>query len=120
MFDFLKLISITQLGYGSNRTHKIQNSQKFALLPFPSKFGIQEVDRFSQSPGDFGLRQINVLKVQYINSDHEIYRIFFFLFFYIRILRLKLAKFSEYVKKKTKAEILLRTLFCVLLENKIQ
>ena len=30
------------------------------LLPFSSKFGVQEVDRFSQSPSDFGLRHLNV------------------------------------------------------------
>ena len=31
-----------------------------ALLPFSSKFGVQEVDRFSQSPSDFGLRHLDV------------------------------------------------------------
>ena len=38
----------------------IKNSQKKALLPFASKFGVQEVDKCSQLPGDFGLRHLNV------------------------------------------------------------
>ena len=45
---------------GRIRPMKRKKSQKFALLPIPSKFGGQEVDGFSQSPSDFGLRHFNV------------------------------------------------------------
>ena len=45
---------------GRDLTDKIKTSQKLALLPFPSKFGVQDVDRFSQSPGNFGLSHLNV------------------------------------------------------------
>ena len=55
----LKLIFDDPLHDGSNST-QIKNLQKLALLPFSSKFGVQEVDRFSQSPSDFGLRHLNV------------------------------------------------------------
>ena len=43
----------------------IKNSQKMALLPFASKFGVQEVDKCSQLPGDFGLRHLNVSYMTY-------------------------------------------------------
>jgi len=36
------------------------NCKKFALLPIPSKFGKQEVDRFSQSSSDLVLGNLNV------------------------------------------------------------
>ena len=50
-----------------------------ALLLFPSKFGVQEVERFSQSPGDFGLGHLNVpyMTVQYgVRSEEIVNRIY--------------------------------------------
>ena len=31
-----------------------------ALVPFTSKFGVQEVDRFNQAPGDLAVRHLHV------------------------------------------------------------
>ena len=46
--------------YVSISTHKIKMLHKLALLPFPFKFGVWEVERFSQSLGNFSLIHLNV------------------------------------------------------------
>ena len=57
---------------GSCRTHKKKNSQKIALLPLSSKFGIQEPKRFTQSLSKFEQRHLNLAYMTnfYVNASH--------------------------------------------------
>ena len=55
----IQLIFDASYVYGVMYGPKEKNSQKLALLPFSSKFGTQDVKRFTQSLSKFERRHLN-------------------------------------------------------------